>query len=123
MAIPSTPKRNTKETSPPAHELAADFHVPESAIYWEGVRPIDSRLVERMRALTDGIPVDLESALDPADEYGMALSWKSRRWRHGDNRLRIFVACPLLAPGNKYPDMERDCHIWISSTMDIYVRG
>lgn len=68
MAILSTPKQNTKETAFPALEPTPDFHVPESANYWEGVRPIDSRLINRMRALTKGVHVDLESALDPADE-------------------------------------------------------
>jgi hypothetical protein len=60
--------QDTKTPTPPALGSASDFLVRESAIYWKGVRPIDSRLVGRMRALTDGIPVDFESALDPADE-------------------------------------------------------
>jgi len=34
----------------------------------EAIRAIDSGLIKRMRALTKGVQVDLESALDPADE-------------------------------------------------------
>jgi len=38
------------------------------AAHPEQVRTIDSGLAQRMRALTKGVKVNLEAALDPADE-------------------------------------------------------
>ena len=44
------------------------FLAQDIAMHPQHVRAIDSALADRMRMLTKGIKVDLEAALDPADE-------------------------------------------------------
>jgi antitoxin PrlF len=45
-----------------------NFLASDIATHPENVRAIDSGLAKRMRALTKGVPVDLEAALDPTNE-------------------------------------------------------
>jgi antitoxin PrlF len=56
------------EDSDPVLDTFLDFLAKDITEHPQHVRAIDAGLAKRMRALTKGIKVDLDVALDPADE-------------------------------------------------------
>lgn len=56
------------EDEDPVLAAFLDFLAKDIAKHPRRVRVIDADLAKRMRSLTKGVKVDLESALDPADE-------------------------------------------------------
>jgi antitoxin PrlF len=60
--------KRADDTDDPELGAFLDFLARDIAAHPRHVRAIDAGLAKRMRALVNGVKVDLESALDPADE-------------------------------------------------------
>ena len=56
------------EPSDPVLESFLEFMAQDITTHPQHIRAIDTALANRMRALTKGVTVDLDAALDPADE-------------------------------------------------------
>ena len=60
--------QRANQADDPVLESFLDFLAQDIATHPQRVRVMDAGLARRMRALAKGVKVDLEAALDPADE-------------------------------------------------------
>jgi antitoxin PrlF len=60
--------QRAEEPVDPVLESFLEFMAHDMITHPQHIRAIDTALAKRMRTLTKGVNVDLEAALDPADE-------------------------------------------------------
>lgn len=60
--------QRAEEPCDPVLESFLEFMARDIKAHPQHIRAIDTALAKRMRALTKGVTVDLDAALDPADE-------------------------------------------------------